>query len=148
MPISILFIFIGVLVIGVGVLAFFRQRAQVARSMVAIGIVMDLIPVRAEGEYVVSKGEETTKIEQKYRYRPEIRFKTHAGRTINFIAPIATRPPRYAIGDEVEVIYDPENPSTAQINSFLYLWFATLMLVGFGIFFVAMGTLGVVLQGS
>jgi hypothetical protein len=143
MSISEFFILVGVLVIGLGIVMFFRQRAQMAQAAIAIGIVTDLIPVRAEGEYVVSKGEEGTKIERKYRYRPEIRFKTHAGRTIDFIAPIATRPSRYAIGDPVEVIYDPEKPQTAQINSFLYLWFFTLMLVGFGLFFVGMGVLGV-----
>lgn len=149
---SLLFILLGIAVLGVGVFTFFHQRAQIARCTIAIGIVTDLIPVRAEGEYVVSRGEEGTKpdfgIEKKYRYRPEIRFKTHAGRTIDFIAPIATRPSRYAIGDPVEVLYDPQNPHAAQINSFLYLWFTTLMLVGFGLFFVGMGMLGVVLQGG
>ncbi len=148
MSTSEFFILVGVLIVGLGILMFFRQRAQMAQSTIAIGIVTDLIPVRAEGEYVVSKGEEGTKIERKYRYRPEIRFKTHAGRTIDFIAPIATRPSRYAIGDPVEVIYDPANPQAAQINSFLYLWFFTLMLVGFGLFFVGMGVLGVVMGGG
>ncbi len=148
MSTSEFFILVGVLIVGLGILMFFRQRAQMAQAAIAIGIVTDLIPVRAEGEYVVSKGEEGTKIERKYRYRPEIRFKTHAGRTIDFIAPIATRPSRYAIGDSVEVIYDPENPPAAQINSFLYLWFYTLMVVGFGLFFVGMGVLGVVMGGG
>jgi len=136
----------GVVTLALGIWMFFRQRARLAQCAVAIGIVTDLIPVRAEGEYVVSKGEAGTKIEKKYRYRPEIRFKTHAGRTMDFIAPIATRPSRYAIGDAVEVLYDPKNPKDVQINSFLYLWFSTLMLVGFGLFVAAMGVLGVVLQ--
>ena len=97
MSTSEFFILVGVLIVGLGILMFFRQRAQLAQAAIAIGIVTDLIPVRAEGEYVVSKGEEGTKIERKCRYRPEIRFKTHAGRTIDFVAPIATRPSRYAI---------------------------------------------------
>lgn len=148
MSTSTLFIFIGLFVLGLGVYAFFRQRTRLAEGAVAIGIVTDLIPVRAEGEFVVKRGEGGTQIEKKYRYRPEIRFKTHAGRTIDFIAPIATRPSRYAIGDEVEVLYNPENPKDVQINSFLNLWFATLMLVGFGLFIAGMGALGMVLQGG
>lgn len=143
---STLLIFIGLFVLGLGVYAFFRQRTRLAEGSVAIGIVTDLIPVRAEGEFVVTRGAEGTQIEKKYRYRPEIRFKTHAGRTIDFVAPIATRPSRYAIGDEVEVLYNPENPNEVQINSFLHLWFATLMLVGFGFLIAGMGVLGAVLQ--
>lgn len=145
---SELLIFIGLCVLGLGVYAFFRQRTRLAEGAVAIGIVTDLIPVRAEGEFVVKRGEGGTTIEKKYRYRPEIRFKTHAGRTIDFVASISTSPSRYAIGDEVEVLYDPENPKDVQINSFLHLWFATLMLVGFGLFTAGMGVLGIVLQGG
>ncbi|NUM47693.1 MAG: DUF3592 domain-containing protein [Anaerolineales bacterium] len=143
-----LLIFIGLFLLGLGVYAFFRQRTRLAEGTVAIGIVTDLIPVRADGEFVVTRGEEGMKIEKKYLYRPEIRFKTHAGRTIDFIAPVATRPSRYAIGDEVEVLYNPENPNDVQINSFLHLWFATLMLVGFGLFVAGMGVLGRILQGG
>lgn len=144
---SLLIVLIGIVVLGTGIYSFFYQRAQIAQCSVAIGIVTELISVRAGGEFVVSKGAEGTKIEKKYRYRPEIRFKTHAGRTVKFIAPISTRPSHYAVGDEVEVLYDPENPKEAQINSFLYLWFNTLMLVGFGLFFIGMGAMGVALSG-
>lgn len=148
MSMNTLLIFIGLFLLGLGVYAFFRQRTRLAEGTVAIGIVTDLIPVRADGEFVVTRGEEGMKLEKKYLYRPEIRFKTHAGRTIDFIAPVATRPSRYAIGDEVEVLYNPENPNDVQINSFLHLWFATLMLVGFGLFVAGMGVLGRILQGG
>jgi hypothetical protein len=144
---SNLFIFAGIALVGFGFFTFFRQRAQIAKFSKVEGVVTDLIPVRAGGEFVVSRTEEGMKMEKKVRYRSQIQFKTQTGRTIEFISPISTRPARYNIGERVEVLYDPQNPKQAQINSFLHLWFTTLMLIFFGLFFVGMGFLGAVMSG-
>ena len=110
MSFSNLFVFIGFLGLGAGIYTFFRQRSWLAQAKVTIGTVTNLIPVRAEGKYVIKRGENGTQIEKKYRYRPEITFKAHNKRSFKFIALISTSPPRHAIGDKVEVIYNPQNP--------------------------------------
>lgn len=145
--ISSLIIFAGIALVGFGIFTFFRQRAQIAQFSRADGVVTELIPVRVGGELVVSRTEEGMKMEKKVRYRLQIQFKTQTGRTIEFMSPISTRPARYKVGERVEILYDLQNPKQAQVNSFLHLWFATLMFIFFGLFFVGMGLLGVVMSG-
>jgi hypothetical protein len=144
---SLYFTFIGAALLGYGIFAYFRQRAWIARSIPADGVVVELVRSSVTGEYVRSRTESGIKTENKYSYRPLIRFKTHTGRTINFIPGAAMRPPPYNVGECVEVLYDPDDPQQAQINRFTYLWFNVLVLVFFGMFMIGMGLIGIVLAG-
>jgi hypothetical protein len=143
---SVIFIIVGIGLLGAGIYAFFRQRSRMARAITTTGVVIELVKQRVEGEYVGSRSELGVKIEKKYRYRPEIRFETPSGETVEFISGIAMRPAPYELGERVEVIYDPQNPHQAQINRFVNLWFYTLMLLFFGLFTLGMGLLGVILN--
>ncbi len=107
---------------------------------------MELIQRRARGKFIRVKTEQGIKLEQKYLYRPLIRFRTKDGRTIRFTPSIAMRPAPYQVGDRVSILYEPEHPKQAQINRFLYLWFYTLMLIFFGFFTMGMGLLFYLLQ--
>jgi hypothetical protein len=46
------------------------------------------------------------------------------------------------VGTPVEVLYDPDDPRQAGIAQFIHLWFYVLMLIGFGLFAIGMGSLG------
>jgi hypothetical protein len=48
------------------------------------------------------------------------------------VAGVSQSPPAYHIGEEVELMYLPDNPGDARIDSFMENWFMTLMLGGFG----------------
>jgi hypothetical protein len=141
----VLLIITGIILLGSGVWLFFRQRTRIARAITAEGVVIEQLRQRASGEYLYKRTAEGIKIEKKYLYRPVIRFKTEDGRTIKFSPPMATRPARCQVGDKVAVLYDPDKPQQAQINAFTYLWFYVLMLLFFGLFFLAIGLLGLVL---
>jgi hypothetical protein len=141
-----MFILIGFGLLGLGVYAFFRQRARIARSISTTGVVIEMVRQRATGEYLWSQTESGIKVRKKYLYRPVIRFETQNGATIEFISGIAMRPAPYEVGERVEVIYDPQNPRQAQISRFVNLWFYTLMLLFFGLFTLGMGLLGVILR--
>lgn len=140
--------FIGVLVLGGGIFSFFRQQAKIVRFLRVEGIVTRLIGVRAGQEYVVARTEEGVKIEPKSLYRPQIRFRTESGRTIDFVGRVASRPPRYKVGEWVSIFYNPHNPTEAHLNGFMEIWFVTLMLVFFVLFMIGMGLLGWVLFGG
>lgn len=143
-----LFAIFGVALIAGGLFAFFRRRAQLSRSIVTTGSVVELLPQRQSGDYVVEKNPaDGVKIKPKYLYRPVISFKTESGRTVKFAASVSSRPKPFQIGDQVEVIYEPDQPKKAQINRFVYLWFNVLMLLFFGFFALGMGLVGVLAAG-
>jgi hypothetical protein len=145
-PASLLFFFIGLVLLGWGIIAYFRQRAWIAQSTPMVGIVVELLRLRAQGDYLVKRDEGGIEIEPKYRYRPVIRFKTHSGRTIDFIPAVSMRPAPYQVGEPVEVIFNPDEPNQAQINRFWYVWFNVFILIFFGLFTIGMGLLGIIFR--
>lgn len=136
---GVLFMVIGVILLGWGILLFFRQRARIAQSVVAEGVVIELLRQRAQGEYLRVKTAQGVKIEKKYLFRPVVRFQTQSGRTIQFSPSIAIRPTPYQVGERVRVLYLSDNPQQAQINGFVYLWFYVIIVIFFGFFMLGMG---------
>jgi hypothetical protein len=72
-------------------------------------------------------------------YSPVVDFKTAAGTKVEFIGRNGSSPPSFDKGEQIEVIYRPENPSSAKINTFMELWAAPLFLTLFGTIFSAFG---------
>ena len=56
---------IGAALFGGGIYAYFRQRARVAQSLLAEGVVIELLRLRAQGEFVVKRTEQGVKLEKK-----------------------------------------------------------------------------------
>jgi hypothetical protein len=56
-----------------------------------------------------------------YVYHPVVRFTTAEGRTVEFRSPSGSSSPP-DIGDSVEVLYDPDDPSDAQLSGFFDIW--------------------------
>jgi hypothetical protein len=142
----ILFTMLGPTLLGSGIYLFFRQRARIARSVEAEGVVIELLQRRAHREFIRVKTEHGVKLEKKYLYRPLVRFRTQDGRTIKFTPSIAMRPAPYQVGDRISVLYEPDRPKQAQINRFVYLWFYPIMFITFGFFTMGMGLLFYLLQ--
>jgi hypothetical protein len=142
----ILFMALGPTLLASGIFLFFRQRARIARSISAEGVVIELVQRRARGEFISVKTEHGVKLEKKYLYRPLVRFRTQDGRTIKFTPSIAMRPAPYQVGDRISVLYEPDRPNQAQINRFVYLWFYVIMFISFGCFTMGMGLLLYVIQ--
>jgi len=61
-------------------------------------------------------------------YSPIIEFEAN-GETYTFEGDNASYPPEYEVGEEVRVIYNPENPSNAQINKASERWLMPVILI-------------------
>ena len=61
-------------------------------------------------------------------YSPVIEFKAN-GQTYSFEGDTASYPPAYEVGEEVKVIYHPNNPDPAQINKRTERWLFPLIII-------------------
>ncbi|NTU55801.1 MAG: DUF3592 domain-containing protein [Anaerolineales bacterium] len=61
-------------------------------------------------------------------YSPVIEFQAN-GQTFTFEGDNASDPPAYKVGEQVEVIYDPANPDTAQINKWTERWLFPIIII-------------------
>lgn len=77
-------------------------------------------------------------------YYPTIQFKNQQGETIETELNIGSNPPEYTVGEQVTILYDPNNPQDANTNSFLSLYFVAVVLLGLGGTFTTVG-LGVLI---
>jgi len=60
--------------------------------------------------------------DQSNTYYPEILFTDKNGRSIDFYSNYSSNPPEYVKGDKVNLLYDPQNPRNAKVDSFTTLW--------------------------
>jgi hypothetical protein len=71
---------------------------------------------------------------------PVVRFTSpESGETVEFKSRFGIRPSPFAVGDPVEVAYDPSDPSRAKIDSFWTIWFLPILLALFGLACFAAG---------
>lgn len=70
-----------------------------------------------------------------WAYYPHVRYRIEDGRDLDFISSTGASPPSYRVGQPVVVLYDPQDPAHASINSFGSLWGISLLLMGLGVFF-------------
>lgn len=61
-------------------------------------------------------------------YSPVVEFDAD-GQTYSFEGDNASDPPAYKVGEEVNVIYDPAAPATAQINKWSERWLFPIIIV-------------------
>ena len=61
-------------------------------------------------------------------YSPVIEFNVN-GQAYSFEGDTASYPPAYDLGEEVDVLYDPADPDTAQINKWSERWLFPLIII-------------------
>ena len=61
-------------------------------------------------------------------YSPVIEFNAN-GQTHSFEGDTASDPPDYEVGEVVNVIYDPSDPGTAQINKWTERWLFPIIII-------------------
>lgn len=83
--------------------------------------------------------ESTSRKSRSIVYYPLIKFEPKQGKAINFQAGTGTNPPSYNVGETVPVLYNPNNPYKAEINSFFDLWFSFILLLLMGGVFTGVG---------
>ena len=126
-------------VIGVGLLAgasfsFLHARDFVARAIAAQGVVTDLVRSRSSSRNSGSSS-----------YSPVVTFETAQGQRIEFTGSLSTNPPAYRPGEQVRVLYLPDDPYAADIGGFWNQWFLSILLGGMGTVFTAVGVVPLLL---
>ncbi len=61
-------------------------------------------------------------------FYPHVRFISSDNQTIEFRSGVASNRKPYTLGSPVSVVYNPQNPEEAEINSFMRLWFLPFAL--------------------
>ncbi len=73
-------------------------------------------------------------------YKPAVVFTAHTGQKYTFTADEESQDrPAYAVGQDVPVLYDPANPSRAELDTFSTAWGTTLFCAGAGVVLTAAG---------
>ena len=62
-------------------------------------------------------------------YYPVVEFQTPDGRSFRFKGSTGSSSPEFAIGTQVQVRYNPQNPQQAQLTKFSHFWLGPLLLV-------------------
>jgi hypothetical protein len=120
---GIVFGAVGVIFIGIGVFAGQRSWRQQQEALRAPGVVVDLT------ESCSSDG---------CTYRPLVEY-TVDGRTRRIEGGVGSRPPAYAVGEAVQVMYPAGTPGDASIDSWSENWFVTALMLGMGAVFGGIG---------
>ena len=135
------FFLIGLSLLIAGFLSYQHNQKFIAGSEVTAGTVVDLARKTSTS---------SSSSPNSYVYYPVIQFKTINGSLIEFRATVGSNPPAYRKGDQVQVRYLEKDPYIARINSFMQLWFVSIILGGLGILFTGIGgtMLGLVLRSN
>lgn len=119
------------LIFGLGLLGFsakfgFSTYRLKESASIAMGVVVDYETIRS------SDGK---------TYAPIIEFETSHGDKISFQSKMSSSRPKYALGQEIELLYDPLYPDDARINTFFALWGAAIIAGIMGAFVTALSSL-------
>lgn len=95
----------------------------VSSSSITTGTVVDL---------VAHRGSKST------TYAPVVTFTAPDGNDTRFDSAISSGSPDYAVGQSVPVRFDPADPSHAEIDAFIPLWFPFIIMAVLGTCFVAL----------
>ncbi|MCF6340306.1 MAG: DUF3592 domain-containing protein [Sulfurimonas sp.] len=59
------------------------------------------------------------------KYYPRIHFITKDGKEIEFVSSTGSNPSLYNVDDQVQIVYNYDDPKDAFINSFIEVWIAS-----------------------
>lgn len=117
---------IGALLLVIDLALWTKTRAFVARAATTSGVVTELIEVRDKDD-----GTST--------FKPVVKFNAPGGEEVTFTSSFSSRPPAYAVGETVEVLYESRDLHGARIKGFGSLWLGPLILGGLGAAFAIIG---------
>ena len=81
---------------------------------------------------------------QRRTYAAQFSFTTPAKQAVTITSTSSSNPPEFEVGESVAVLYLPNNPADARIDSFFQLWGASSIVGGIGTVFLAI-SLGMIL---
>ena len=123
LTVGIVFSLVGGLLALIGVVLFIRTRTYISQAQRVKGTVIKMV-------YSTSNGG---------GYAPVYQFKTLDGQNIVIQDSLSSNPPRFQVGQEIDVLYESENPQKARINKWMNLYFVPVLLGGMGLIFGGVG---------
>jgi hypothetical protein len=130
-------------IVGVGMLAFvyWLHTQQQAFARIAISTVGTVIEMQ-ERTSKSSSGSRSTS------YAPVVQFVTTREDVYTFTSVMSSNPPAYSVRDQVEVLYNPENPSEAVLARDNSIGTNPMMLImsGLALSFIVIGGTVYVIQ--
>jgi hypothetical protein len=108
----------------IGVILFIRTRISISKAQKAKGKVIQSVyfPDENGGGYA-----------------PMYQFRTLDGKSIEILDDLSSNPPRFQVGQEIDILYESANPEKARINKGLNLYFEPLVLGGMALIFLLAG---------
>ena len=94
----------GLLMLAIAGFLFTKEQSFLARAETVTGTVVDL--------------DLSSSSDNGSAYCPVIEFDTKAGEPVRYYGNVCSNPPSYDIGDQVDVLYDPQNIRTVQMTGF------------------------------
>ena len=70
---------------------------------------------------------------------PVVKYTTKAGQNLSFNSDVCSSPANYAVGDQLQVYYNPQVPTQAQIKDFWSQNLAAVTMAGTGLPFIVLG---------
>jgi hypothetical protein len=128
LTLGIVFSLVGGLLALIGVFLFIRTRIFIGNAQEVKGIVIQMVYSRSSS----SSGSGG-------RYAPIYQFKTLDGQSIVIQDSLSSNPPRFQVGQEIDVLYETGNPQKARINKWMNLYFVPVLLGGMGLIFGGVG---------
>ena len=66
-------------------------------------------------------------------YHPVVEFTDAAGAVVRFTEGVGSLPPDYAAGEQVTVVYNPQDPKDARVYTWKRVWFVPTLFVVIGL---------------
>ncbi len=126
--IGLFFMFCGLIMLGVTAYIFYGNYQFAQTAVPVVGKVVDFSTHESSDD----DGGTTTMYTSIFEYEYEGQTYTHYGE-------ISSSSPDYDLGEEVEVLVDPELPNKALVNAFWDRWFTIVLLGIMGSIFTGMG---------
>lgn len=129
LTIGLIFTGVGLILLTIVAVGTINTKSFIARANQAQGTVVELIRRTSTD----SKGKISS------YYYPVVKFKAANGETYEFESSNGSNPAAFKVGEAVEILYDPQAVTKAEIRSFWTLWGWVVILAILGGTFTLLG---------
>ena len=135
-----LFVTVGIILLTLSVFIYFRTNNFINKSVSTEGVIIELRKEKSKSTSSSSRrSRRYEKADTSTFYRSIIQFEDLKKNKIVFSSSVASNPPDYQLNDKVSVLYLPESPQEAEINTFLRLWVGAIVTGAMGVIFFVVG---------
>lgn len=141
--IGILVVLLGFLFIGLTLILFVRKYLRMKNWTKTTGMV-----VNVQSSQGMQQSQFDTGSTRSTLYKPTVRFQTTEERIIDYTPMMSSSWSNYAVGENVEIQYDPQQPQKASIGTGSSSYLPIFIVGFFGVMAVLVGTFFVFISRS